>query len=393
MVTRSTEPTPTAPTPEVHATTLLAGDAASFTRHTWATRMHLHRGDPDVLGALLTLSDVDDLVTTTGIRTPAIRLARDGDVLPASCFTTRASLAGRPLTGLVHVRRVLEQFDAGATIVLQGLHRSWPPLTHLVARLERELGHPGQANAYLTPPGSRGFDVHADSHDVFVVQTHGTKLWEVHDDDRVHEIRMEPGTCLYLPLGTRHAARTTETASLHVTIGIRPVTWRQVLTRTVTSLLDDMDDDGDSRLPAGWTDRQDDMAVAAGDRLQQVARALTATDPAAMARDEADRFLVSRPTSLAGGLADLLDVDEIDDTTLVRRRPGHVLQIRDGEDQVRLLLGDRELTVPGWIRPAVDHLVTLTEFRPADLAGSLDRESRCVLVRRLVREGLLQVVA
>ena len=64
--------------------------------------------------------------------------------------------------------------------MFQGLHRYWPPLTRLVAELELELGHPCQANAYLTPPGSQGFAVHSDSHDVFVFQTAGAKQWEVH---------------------------------------------------------------------------------------------------------------------------------------------------------------------------------------------------------------------
>jgi ribosomal protein L16 Arg81 hydroxylase len=74
-------------------------------------------------------------------------------------------------------RKVLGLFADGATVVLQGLHRYWPPLTELVRGLELALGHPCQANAYLTPPGSQGFAVHSDSHDVFVFQTAGTKQW------------------------------------------------------------------------------------------------------------------------------------------------------------------------------------------------------------------------
>ena len=96
-------------------------------------------------------------------------------MLPSSRYTrTGATLAGQPLTGLVDARKVTDLFERGATVVLQGLHRYWPPLTRLVAELELALGHPSQANAYLTPPGSQGFAVHCDSHDVFVFQTHGS---------------------------------------------------------------------------------------------------------------------------------------------------------------------------------------------------------------------------
>ena len=120
----------------------------------------------------------------------------------------------------------------GATVVLQGLHRYWPPLTRLVAELELELGHPCQANAYLTPPGSQGFAVHSDSHDVFVFQTHGTKQWEIYgldDTGGATDLLLEPGVVAYLPTGTPHAARAQDSASLHVTVGINRVSWRQAL--------------------------------------------------------------------------------------------------------------------------------------------------------------------
>ncbi len=133
-------------------------------------------------------------------------------MLPQSRYTrSGASLAGQPLTGLVDARKVIDLFEGGATVVLQGLQRYWPPLTRLVAELELALGHPCQANAYLTPPGSQGFAVHSDTHDVFVFQTHGSKLWEVHaapgEEAEAREVLLEPGLSMYLPTGTPHAAR------------------------------------------------------------------------------------------------------------------------------------------------------------------------------------------
>ena len=48
-------------------------------------------------------------------------------------------------------------------------------------------------------------------------------------------------------------------------------------------------------------------------------------------------------------------------------------------------------TVPAWLRPALEDLRTRPELKPADLAGTLDPQSRLVLCRRLIREGLLEV--
>jgi bifunctional lysine-specific demethylase and histidyl-hydroxylase NO66 len=75
---------------------------------------------------------------------------------------------------------------------------------------------------------------------------------------------------------------------------------------------------------------------------------------------------------------------------VVRRRAGSVCRLyRDGGRPV-LQLGDRRLTFPGWVGPALDALLQRESFAVADLAAVLDPESRLVLVRRLVREGLLE---
>ena len=227
----------------------LSGDAQTFLDKVWARQIHLYRAERDDLSSLLTLDNVDDLVTSTAMRTPSMRMAMDGSVLPASAYTKKATLAGESLSGLVDGRKVLDLFEQGATLVLQGLHRYWPPLTELIRSLEVELGHPCQANAYLTPPGSQGFALHKDTHDVFVFQTAGRKQWEVHDASGRRDVLMESGVSMYLPTGTPHAAKTEQSVSLHVTLGINQLTWRGVLERSIATIL--ADTEYDEAFPAG----------------------------------------------------------------------------------------------------------------------------------------------
>jgi lysine-specific demethylase/histidyl-hydroxylase NO66 len=318
-----------------------------------------------------------------------VRLAQDGSVLPASRYTrSGASLAGQPLTGLVDARKVLDLFDGGATVVLQGLHRYWPPLRELTAELELELGHPCQANAYLTPPGSQGFAVHSDSHDVFVFQTHGTKLWEVHGEDGPEEVLLEPGVSMYLPTGTPHAARAQDGASLHVTLGINQLTWRGLVRRTVEQSLREVPDD---HLPAGYLDQPGDLAAGLAEQLRSLADAVAGLDAEAAVDREVERFLTGRGTLLAGGLGDVIAIRDLADTTRLRRRPGRPMVLRPAGDRVRVLLGDRFLDVPARLLPALEQVRARRELTPADL-DVLDAQSRLVLCRRLVREGLLEVV-
>lgn len=362
---------------------LLSGDAQLFTEKIWASRTHFHKADAGALTSLLSVDDADRLLTSSAIRTPAVRIAKDGQVLPQASYTRAATIAGQPLSGLVDAEKALSLFRDGATIVFQGLHRYHPPLTRLVAELELELGHPCQANAYLTPAGSQGFAVHSDSHDVFVFQTAGVKQWEIHTHDGVEDVTMTPGRSLYLPTGTPHAARAQETFSLHVTIGINQLTWRGLLRRTVERVLP-----ADEHLPAGYLEDPSALRDGLAVRLRAMADRLTEIDADAAAEQEVRRFLTSQPPRLRGGLLD--SVAHLHDDTVLRRRPGHPCVVRDRGEQIELLLGDRTLTVPAKVKWAVEELRSRAEVRPSDLP--LDPESRMVLCRRLLREGLLEVV-
>jgi hypothetical protein len=378
----------------VSALELLSGDAQTFVEKIWASHVHLHEADPAELVGLLSFDDVDHLLTSTAIRTPAVRLAQDGSVLAASRYTrSGATLAGQPLTGLVDARKVLDLFEGGATVVLQGLHRYWPPLTRLVSELELALGHPCQANAYLTPPGSQGFAVHSDSHDVFVFQTHGSKLWEVHpapgethSDPR--EVLLEPGLSMYLPTGTPHAARAQDTVSLHVTVGINQLTWRTLLDRAVREAMDTVA--ADEHLPAGYLDDPARLSAGLSDRLGRLARALGSVDGAAVADAQVTSFAQRRTTNLRGAMVDRMQLDRITGDTPLRRRAGRPCILRPDGERLHVYLGDRRLTVPVRIADAVERARTLEDFTPADLG--LDEQSALVLARRLVREGLLEVV-
>ncbi len=350
----------------------------------WASRTHLHRTDPADLVGLLSLDDADHLLTSTAIRTPSIRMARDGTVLPESAYTRHATLAGKSLTGLVDGRKALALFADGATVVFQGLQRYWTPLTVLIAELELELGHPCQANAYLTPPGSRGFAVHSDTHDVFVFQTAGSKLWEVHGEGGPEEVLLEPGLSMYLPTGTPHAARAQETVSLHVTIGINQLTWRGLVERSLQDVVAGVPDE---HLPAGYLDDPAQLSAGLADRLAELADAVRRVDAPAAVEAEIRRFLTSRPPRLPGGLHDVLG--EVTETTTLRRRPGHPCVLIERGERIEVLLGDRSMQVPAWIRPALDEIRTRGELSPADLP--LDPQSNLVLCRRLVREGLLEI--
>ena len=354
----------------VSALELLSGDAQTFLAKVWASRVHVHHTDPAGLVGLLSFDDVDHLLTGTAIRTPAVRIAKDGSVLPASAYTRHAT-PGRPAAdrSARPRARCSTLFDDGATVVLQGLHRYWEPLGALVADLELALGHPCQANAYLTPPGSQGFAVHSDSHDVFVFQTHGSKVWEVHERRTEQQtVVLEPGVSMYLPTGTPHAARAAghRLAARHD----RHQPGHLAATSSTAPLAGVLDESGAQHLPAGYLDDPALLADGLAERLETLAAALRGLDPAAVADAEVRRFLTGRTLWQRGGLRDRIAARDLDRH---HRRcagvAGHPCVLRPEGDRLRVLLGDRELldARPTSRRPSSRSAAPAT-LTPADLA-------------------------
>ena len=201
------------------------------------------RDEPGRFDDLLSEADVERLVCSTAIRYPAFRLVREGGQLAVGAYTSDVSWRP-PFTATADVPRVLAEWEAGATIVLQALHVNWHPLAVFCRLLEAALGHAVQANAYYTPSGSQGFGVHHDTHDVLVLQVAGTKRWRLYDPllepplkhqrysrtlgehgPPTDELELRAGDTLYLPRGWLHEAETSSTDSLHLTIGITAYTW------------------------------------------------------------------------------------------------------------------------------------------------------------------------
>jgi lysine-specific demethylase/histidyl-hydroxylase NO66 len=377
------------------------GDPRRFAAEVWGRRTHLHHEalGPDAAGFanLLTLADVDRLITSSALRVPTFRLVKDGTGLPVASYTKSGRIGGVSLTGLADPPRVLRLLDEGATLVLQGAHRYHPPLARFCRELEAALGHPSQVNAYVTPPGARGLAVHHDSHDVFVLQAFGTKHWEIHatpyeqrepQPPAPRDVVLTPGDALYLPKGTPHSARAQQALSGHLTVGVPATTWRTVLHRALSRALDEAV--LDEPLPAGHHRDPASFAEQLRHRLTDLSAHWDKLDAHELAAEFADDFLTKRAPLLGGTLVDRSRLASLDDESYVRRRAGSLCELRRGE-RLRVLLGDRELRMPSWLEPALRQVAAApAEFRIRELS-SIDAESRLVLVRRLIREGLLEV--
>ena len=371
------------------------GDADPFLRGTWGRRPSIHQGE-DRLGFadLLTLDDVDRILSTTSLRTPAFRLVLAGEQIPETAYTRSGTTGSRPVAGMADPARVFELFRDGATIVFQGLHRYHEPVTRFCRELEVELGHPCQVNAYVTPAGAQGLELHDDPHDVFVLQAFGRKSWEIHTapgEDEREPLRAEigPGDCIYMPTGTPHAASTQRSLSGHLTVGVHVVAWRELVRAALDRIA--ADSSLDEPIPPGWPTDLEGLERSLRERLEAAGDALEALDARDIVDARFERFLSTRPPLIRGALLDQGTLDGIADGSRLARRDGSICVLRIRGDRLVALLGDRRLEMPTWLEPAMRRVAATPSFVVADLADVLpDPGARAVLARRLVREGLLR---
>jgi bifunctional lysine-specific demethylase and histidyl-hydroxylase NO66 len=148
-------------------------------------------------------------------------------------------------------------------------------------------------------------------------------------------------------------------------------------------------------LPVGFAREPPEvLASLLAERLTFAAQRLAAADAATVAEQAVRRFWRSRPPVLAGQLHQLQRLPLLGDDSWVRRRSGVVAHLAQDGDRLHLVLGDRRLEMPAFLAPAVRRLVDAVDapILVEALADLIDAAGRRVLVGRLIREGLLEMV-
>lgn len=361
------------------------------------------RREPARFADLVTLDDIDRILTTHALRPPVIAAAAAGAPIDPAAFT-RAD-------GAVDVARLLALHDDGATLILNSLDDVHPPLAALCDALALDLSARVQANIYVTPPGAVGFPAHADIHDVFILQAHGAKRWRLAPGpiqlpleaqapdlegltlpENAESMVLGAGDTLYIPRGVVHQAETDEAASIHLTLGAPAYTWGELLHEALaTAILEDVD--LRRALPPGFARPGFDLGPAEARFGELVARFASKADAADAFEAVREAFVADRPARLAGQFAELAALQSLDVASVVGPRPSLAYGLRDEADAVVILCHGKEIRVPSLGAEAARHALASQRFIVGALPGRLDAASKLALVRRLVREGLLRRLA
>jgi bifunctional lysine-specific demethylase and histidyl-hydroxylase NO66 len=389
-------------------------DPDDFARRYWGrTFLHSSAAEQTAAGGLpgfadlLSPDDVDELLSRRGLRTPFLRVARDGTVVPVREFTGPGG-AGAEIADQVIDEKVLDRYAEGATVVLQGLHRLWPPLIDFAGALSTELAAPVGVNAYATPAGGRGFATHYDAHDVFVLQVAGRKRWRIHepvlpdplerqaageravevDSPAVLDVVLAAGDSLYLPRGWLHSAVALGEASLHLTVGVRAMNRYSL----VEALLDLAAEETALRsgFPLGLDVTDPDQLAP---QLEATVETLRNWLPRVDADSLSERLRVpawkaTRPAPIRP-LAQTEAMADLDAEMVLAPRRGLRWRISTaGDDTVILHLVDRTITIPARCEPALRALLAGPSIRAGDMP-QLSPGDQLTFARRMLREAVV----
>ena len=360
----------------------------------------MERDEPGRYTDLLDLETVETFVFETNPRAEDLQVLHSGPVDRAGYVYP---------SGLVDALALSRLYEDGHSVVLPHAHQHFPPLGYLVRGLEAELGCRAQANVYLSPPGAAAFAPHYDAHDVLVLQAHGQKEWTLfegpepvpathHFDPATHPpggpvdtFTLRTGDLAYLPRGLMHHAAAARDASLHVTVGIHWVSILDVLEAALERAGADRPELRRALPHRWWVDEEAREAVVA--EVAERAAAIGSPDLVVPALGHLRRDLVSsRQPLVPGQLDQLRRLDDLGRDTIVAPRDPMIWDLREDGDQVVLACFGSEIAFPAKAAPVVAHLLRGDPdgIPIGELDDGLDVDERLVLVKRLIREGVVE---
>ena len=364
----------------------------------WEKQPFVSKGRPsEFFIPLFSIGDVDRAICYFKPRPGRI------DLVTEAGFVRDNFLSG---DGTANVNLVIESYMKGSTVILSGLEDTWEPLTLFSRALEGSLNHPIAMAVYLSPPNFQGVKPHYDTQENFLLQVEGSKHWKVYKplhefppvegsyatvpreklSEPICETVLNPGDALYIPRGFVHEGMAGDKPSLHITVDVHVRTWFDFLYDALAAMAE-RDPRFRRSLPAGFLNDETVMQSLAdkfGEFMDIFHRQATHKD----AVGKHTEILAVRNPPPADGHFSVLNV-AIGPDTILRKRRTTLSRVFEENGVAGIQFSGNQLLGPAKIIDALRHIADAETITSASLPGSLNDNEKLILVRRLVRIGLL----
>ena len=360
--------------------------------------LYIKRENPKHYEGLLDRRELHRLLSLTWVNRRDARIVKDGEPDPERMiFDDEGRASALALMGA---------YADGFTIVVNNLQSRHREVSFLCRGVEMFFRQPIGANVYLTPAQASGLRPHFDDHDAFVLQLEGSKEWRLfgfaaeqplrgqHFDvdastlgDAKQVVRLEPGDLLYLPRGVVHAAQSTDTSSLHLTLGLSSFSWVDLLQEALTLR-------ARNELPLRFTlpPSPDGQPAWRREILSQAAERST-EDVHAFLSDALTQVDIKFINTLAplddGGLERLDTLDQTTISSRFRHRLGTICCVQTTELESRIHFPGNVVSFPQRASEVLDFIASHDRFAARELPDVIDDASKLNVLRKMVIAGLL----
>ncbi|MBO9618975.1 MAG: cupin [Niabella sp.] len=366
--------------------------------------LHIQRNDPDYYKDVLTASELSAFLDRQDIFYPSLRIVKAGKEIPSGEYTLKAVPIGHhKKDGIVNTEKAFALFNDGATMVVQAGQRYFDNLSACCMELSRKFNAPVQANLYITPNQSQGFNPHWDTHDVFVLQVSGTKTWHLYGFEKelptksqgfvsdnyakepLQTVQLFPGDFLYIPRGYVHDAVADDGISAHITVGILSFTWVRYFAELFAQLENEK---GFREAIPFW---RNDIETLVKEKVVQLKNAMDGLDAKGVLKKLTDQYEKMQPQQLHNYFGSLLQVDELSDDALIRLNRDVFFERGMQDDQLFVKCFGKTISFPRPLEPLIDAVFERTEFTLQELPSDIDPESKRTVIVKLIREGVLHL--
>ncbi len=364
--------------------------------------LYIPRNDASYYEPVLTSRELSAFLDRQDIFYPSLRMVKNGKELPSGEYTLKGVPIGHhKKDGIIHTEKAFALFNDGATMVVQAGQRYFDHLSACCMELSRKFNAPVQANLYITPNRSQGFNPHWDTHDVFVLQIAGTKTWHLYGFEKElptknqgfvskgyskepeQTLQLSPGDFLYVPRGYVHDAMADDGISSHITIGVLSFTWA----RYFNEIFPQLEEFKELREAVPFW--KGDLSGLIKEKTETLRQKLSALNFDKGIERLNKSYQSAQPQPVHNYFESIRNISKLSADTALALNEGVIYQLVKKESGHELHLLGKAIQIPEVMKPAVDYIFSQKKFTLNNLPG--DTETVKGLATQLIREGVIYI--
>lgn len=366
----------------------------------------IKRNQPNYYDPVLTINDVNDLLSNSDLIYPNLFMVKQSEGATHTEYTYNVTAANKPpIEGIVDKEKLFSLFSEGNTIVLNALDRHFSKIHRLCFVTETTFNARAQANFYLTPINSQGFEAHWDTHDVFLLQIGGSKNWKLFESPielpskkqsynggwtrttPTHDFVLEQGDLLYIPRGFIHEGHSTENISLHITLGIHTFKYSDI----VRELVKNIEDELFFRKSLPLANSLNSLQIK--EFQERIMRYISEDKIGNALNYIKESFISRRLIDATDRLNDYINLKNISISSILTKRERILFEIRSTDNFVELRFYNKSIKFPLHVKKSIEFIIQTECFKIADIDENIDDSGKLIVCKKLIEEGFLSIMS